>query len=201
MALDTYSDLKASLANWLHRADLEALIPDFIRLAEIQMNADVTSRSMETRAVLTATAGDANLDLPGDVLDIRRLQVLGSFNRVLIYRSADEVAQENPLSRSGVPEVFMVHGSSLELAPIPDSNYSIELLYYQRIPALSDANPTNWLLTICPNAYLYGALLAAQPYLINDERIPTIQSLYRQAVDGLNLVDWYSGSTMRVRAR
>lgn len=201
MALDTYSDLKASLANWLHRADLEALIPDFIRLAEIQMNADVTSRSMETRAVLTATAGDANLDLPGDVLDIRRLQVLGSFNRVLIYRSADEVAQENPLSRSGVPEVFMVHGSSLELAPIPDSNYSIELLYYQRIPALSDANPTNWLLTICPNAYLYGALLAAQPYLINDERIPTIQSLYRQAVDGLNSIDWYSGSTMRVRAR
>lgn len=201
MALDTYADLKASLANWLHRADLEALIPDFIRLAEIQMNADVTSRSMETRAVLTATAGDANLDLPGDVLDIRRLQVLGSFNRVLIYRSADEVAQENPLSRSGVPEVFMVHGSSLELAPIPDSNYSIELLYYQRIPALSDANPTNWLLTICPNAYLYGALLAAQPYLINDERIPMIQSLYRQAVDGLNSIDWYSGSTMRVRAR
>ena len=201
MALDTYADLKTSLANWLHRADLEALIPDFIRLAEIQMNADVTSRSMETRVVLTATAGDANLDLPGDVLDIRRLQVLGSFNRVLIYRSADEVAQENPLSRSGVPEVFMVHGSSLELAPIPDSNYSIELLYFQRIPALSDANPTNWLLTICPNAYLYGALLAAQPYLINDERIPTIQSLYRQAVDGLNLVDWYSGSTMRVRAR
>lgn len=201
MALDTYADLKASLANWLHRADLEALIPDFIRLAEIQMNADVSSRSMETRVVLTATAGDANLDLPGDVLDIRRLQVLGSFNRVLIYRSADEVAQENPLSRSGVPEVFMVHGSSLELAPIPDSNYSIELLYYQRIPALSDANPTNWLLTICPNAYLYGALLAAQPYLINDERIPTIQSLYRQAVDGLNSIDWYSGSTMRVRAR
>lgn len=201
MALATYADLKASLANWLHRADLEALIPDFIRLAEIQMNADVTSRSMETKAVLTATAGDANLDLPGDVLDIRRLQVLGSFNRVLIYRSADEVAQENPLSRSGVPEVFMVHGSSLELAPIPDSNYSIELLYFQRIPALSDANPTNWLLTICPNAYLYGALLAAQPYLINDERIPTIQSLYRQAVDGLNSIDWYSGSTMRVRAR
>lgn len=201
MALDTYADLKTSLANWLHRADLEALIPDFIRLAEIQMNADVSSRSMETKVVLTATAGDANLDLPGDVLDIRRLQVLGSFNRVLIYRSADEVAQENPLSRSGVPEVFMVHGSSLELAPIPDSNYSIELLYFQRIPALSDANQTNWLLTICPNAYLYGALLAAQPYLINDERIPTIQSLYRQAVDGLNSIDWYSGSTMRVRAR
>ena len=28
-----------------------------------------------------------------------------------------------------------------------------------------------------------------------------IQSLYRQAVDGLNSIDWYSGSTMRVRAR
>lgn len=201
MALDTYSDLKASLANWLHRADLTALIPDFIALAEVQLNADLTARSMEASTTLTATAGSATVNLPTDLLDIKRLQVLGGFNRVLVYRSADEIAQDNPLGRSGMPEVFTVQGAKLELAPIPDSNYSIELLYYQRIPALSDANPTNWLLTICPNAYLYGALLAAQPYLINDERIPTIQSLYRQAVDGLNLVDWYSGSTMRVRAR
>lgn len=201
MALSNFSELKTALANWLHRADLEAQIPDFIRLAEIQMDADVTSRSMEAKVTLTAAAGNAELAIPIDLLDIRRLQVLGAFNRVLVYRSADEIAQDNPLGMSGVPEVFSVHGSSLELSPIPDSDYSLELLYYQRIPALSDANPTNWLLTICPNAYLYGALLAAQPYLINDERIPMIQSLYRQAVEGLNLVDWYSGSTMRVRAR
>ena len=201
MALSTYSDLKASLASWLHRADLAALIPDFIRLAETQLNADLNSRSMETTATLTATAGNSIVNTPGDLLEIRRLQVLGQFNRVLIYRSADEIAQENPLSRSGVPEVFMVHGSNIELSPIPDSDYTLELLYCQRIPALSDSNQTNWLLTICPNAYLYGALLAAQPYLINDERMNTFQALYRQAVDGLNLVDWYSGSTMRVRAR
>lgn len=201
MALSTFADLKTSLASWLHRADLAAQIPDFIALAETQLNADLTSRSMEASVTLTATAGSPTLALPNDLLDIKRLQVLGGFNRVLIYRSADEIAQDNPLGRSGMPEVFTVQGANLELAPIPDSDYSLELVYYQRIPALSDSNTSNWLLTICPNAYLYGALLAAQPYLINDERIAVFQSLYRQAVDGLNLVDWYSGSTMRVRAR
>lgn len=201
MALATYADLKASLASWLHRADLTALIPDFIALAEVQLNADLTARSMEASTTLTATAGSATVNLPTDLLDIKRLQVLGGFNRVLVYRSADEIAQDNPLGRSGMPEVFTVQGAKLELAPIPDSDYALELVYFQRIPALSDSNTSNWLLTICPNAYLYGALMAAQPYLINDERIPTIQSLYRQAVDGLNSIDWYSGSTMRVRAR
>ena len=35
MALDgTYAGLKASVADWLNRADLTAVVPDFITLAE-----------------------------------------------------------------------------------------------------------------------------------------------------------------------
>ncbi len=201
MALATYSDLKAEIASWLNRSDLTANIPTFITLAETQLNADLTSRFMEAKTTLTATAGNASASLPVDVLDVKRLQVIGSINRVLIYRSPDEIAQDNPLSTSGMPEVFSVYGSSIELSPVPDSAYSLELLYYQKIPALSDANPTNWLLTNWPNSYLFGALLAAQPFIMNDERIAVFQAMYSQAVNGLNTVDWYSGSTMRVRAR
>jgi len=34
MALTTYTELKASIADWLNRSDLTAAIPDFISLAE-----------------------------------------------------------------------------------------------------------------------------------------------------------------------
>ena len=85
-------------------------------------------------------------------------------------------------------------------APIPDDTYSIELSYCQRIPALSDTNPTNWLLNLYPDAYLYAALCEAQPYMIGDARLPVFEQRYQVAVQNINAIDWYTGSTMRVRA-
>ena len=41
MALTTYTELKASIADFLNRDDLTTVIPDFITLAESQINRDV----------------------------------------------------------------------------------------------------------------------------------------------------------------
>ncbi len=38
MAITTYSELKTALGNWLNRDDLTAVIPDFISLAETDIN-------------------------------------------------------------------------------------------------------------------------------------------------------------------
>lgn len=202
MAISTYSDLQASLANWLHRGDLDALIPDFIALAEAKMSSDLESRQMEARTTLTCTAGNAYVTLPTDMLEMRRLSISSTDPvQVLSYRTPDELQADYPYSTTGRPVVFGVVGKQLQLAPIPDSAYTLELTYLQAIPVLSVANPTNWVLQSWPNAYLYGALCAAQPYLVNDERAAMFQALYKEAVDGINSIDWYSGTTMKVRAR
>ena len=196
-----YSSLKTTLATWMHRSDLTAQIPDFIALAEAKFSTDLDARDMEARVVLTLTHGDAYLDLPADMLEMRRLMVLTNPTQTLKYATPDQIAADYPLDSQGKPLVFSVIGGKLQLAPVPDSDYPIELTYKQRIPALYDANPTNWLLTKWPNAYLYGALCAAQPYIMNDSRLVTFQSLYKEAVNGINEIDWYSGSTLQVRAR
>jgi len=36
---------------------------------------------------------------------------------------------------------------------------------------------------------------------MNDARLPVWQGLYSQAISGINGIDWYSGTTMKVRAR
>ena len=41
MALSTYDELKASIADFLNRDDLTSVIPDFIKLAETGMNREV----------------------------------------------------------------------------------------------------------------------------------------------------------------
>lgn len=201
MAITDYASLQASVANWLHRSDLAEMIPDFIALAEAKLCSDVDSRSMESRTTLTASAANGYLTLPVDMLEMRRLKIIDSCNTILQYRTPDEIDQEYPNNRSDRPAVFAVVGGTLQVAPIPDTDYTLELVYLQRIPALSNSNTTNWLLTTWPNAYLYGALCAAQPYIVNDARLPTFQALYKEAVEGINGIDWYSGSTMRVRAR
>lgn len=199
MSIVDYASLQTAIGNWLHRTDLTAQIPDFIALAEAYMNGDLDSRSMETRTALTATAGNAYLSLPSDMIEMRRLMLQADYNEPLDYLTPDQMAKEYPTSTTNKPQAFTVIGSQVQLGPIPDSAYTVELTYLQRIPALSVTNTTNWVLTSYPNAYLFGALVAAQPFLVNDARIATFQGLYKEAVDQINGIDWYSGSTMRVR--
>ena len=201
MSITNYSELQASVASWLNRSDLSANITDFITLAEAQLSTDLKTRAMETKVTLATVAGTNTVALPSDMLEMRRIQVVGTYNQPLSYRSPDEISIDYAANGSGQPVVFTVIGGNVELAPIPDAVYSLELTYEQRIPALSVASPTNWLITNWPNAYLYASLMAAAPFIMNDERLPVWGQLYSQAVEGINNVDWYSGSTMKVRVR
>ena len=116
------------------------------------------------------------------------------------YKSPDEIVKKFPSSSTGNPLLFTVIDGSLQIAPIPDQAYTFELTYRQQLPALSSINTTNWLLQEYPDIYLYASLLAAQAYIIDDGRITILHSLYEEAVDGANDVDWYTGTTMAVSA-
>jgi hypothetical protein len=199
--ITNYATLQTAVANWLHRQDLAALVPDFISLAENEMSADIVARPMEARATLAVTAGNAYVTLPSDVLEFRRLLLVTDPVSVLRYESPDQISTDYPTEMVGKPTLYTVIGSTAQLAPIPDSNYSLEITYRQSIPSLSVSNPTNWLLINFPNVYLYGALCAAQPYLMDDSRIGLFKNLYAEAVSKINSIDWCSATTMRVRAR
>ena len=49
MAVDTYTNLQAAIANFLARDDLTAQIPDFITMAEARMSRELETRSQEKR--------------------------------------------------------------------------------------------------------------------------------------------------------
>jgi hypothetical protein len=86
---------------------------------------------------------------------------------------------------SGQPQFFTIFGSEIELAPTPDAIYTVEMVYRVNVPALA-SNSTNWLLTLAPDLYLYGALLESAPYMKEDERIQTWTAGFAVALEGLN---------------
>ena len=50
MSITTYAELKSAIANWLLRDDLTSVIPDFIALAEADMNRAIRHWRMEKRS-------------------------------------------------------------------------------------------------------------------------------------------------------
>jgi hypothetical protein len=71
-----------------------------------------------------------------------------------------------------VPRIFTIEGSTLKVRPIDGA--ALEFDYFQKIPALSSGadSGTNWLLAAHPDLYLFGALVEAEMFGVNDERAP-----------------------------
>ena len=185
MALSNYTELQASIADTLNRDDLTAVIPDFVRLAEAQLNRVVRHWRMEDRVI--ATVDSQYTALPTNFLEpIRMLKTSGKLE-VLENGGALEISKlrEAANDTSGIPRIYVILDQSFEVFPKPDSDITLELTYFEEIPRLS-INGTNWLLTYYPDAYLYGSLLHSASYLQEGNRIQEWGALYQSAISAIN---------------
>lgn len=189
MALASYNDLKSSIADWLNRDDLAAVIPDFITMAEAQLERRLPVERMVKRA--TATLDTPFSAVPGDFVSPKSL-VLTSTAPVqpLEFLSEDELDAKKYVYRSpGKPLYFTVVGTQFEVLPAPDGEYTAELTYVGTLDKLSVSNASNWILARHPDVYLYGSLLQAAPYLRDDERVGLWAPLYAQAIEDMLIQD------------
>lgn len=200
MALANYSDLQASIANWMHRSDLTLVIPDFIVLAEKRINGDLDARLQDSIAILTTVPSVTTTSIPADVINIRSLTLQSSPNVVLNYLTPDQFNYQYRFATSGVPASFSVIGSLIYYGPTPDSAYPVQCVYKAMLSSLSALNTTNVILTSYPQVYLNAARIEAAKYLSwPEEKIAELERNYAEAIKSVNSTDWYSGSTLRVR--
>lgn len=192
--ITTTTELISAVTEYLGRdqdTTLIARIPTFIQLFEAKMNRDLFYRGMEQRstALVDTTSSEPEfISLPSDFQSMRRVRLSSATGKPHLDYKPGVQMDEFRTSRAnatGRPQFFTIIGSEMELVPTPDQNYTIEMVYRKYIPALL-SNSSNWLLTLAPDLYLYGALLEATPYLKNDERIQTWALGYNNALNSLN---------------
>ena len=202
MAITSYSELQTAVGSWLNRSDLSTNIPDFITLAEASFNRVLRTRNQITRA--TSSVNAQYVALPTDLLELFNIQVNTDPIKRLEQVSLDKADDlRSSLSSSGTPSYFAITGSNIELIPTPDDTKTIEIIYYAKITALTSTNTTNWLLDSYPDIYLYGTLVQAEPFLMNDERLGTWGTLLSKAQEELRVSDERSqteGGTLVMRA-
>ncbi len=206
MALSTFTELKDAIADWLDRSDLTDRIPDFITLAEARLNRDLRIRPMEVRSTMTTTADQRYFNLPGGYLQMRNIQLNTNPITPLEYITPEMLDRLYGGDTTGKPRAYTLIGDEIQLAPIPDSTYTLEMAFYEKFTALGDGTSgtvtSNWLTTNAPDVLLYGALLEAEPFIKNDERIALWLNAFNSAirkVQDADAKDRHSGSAMRVR--
>lgn len=185
MALTTYSELKSAIADWLNRDDLSGAAGDFITLAEARFNREIRHWRMEKRDTLTISS--QYTALPSDFVAPIRLSIASQHTPLRLV-SVHEMQRMRDVNDDAAadPYYWSVTGGGIEVFPTPGSSYTGNLVYYETIPALSDSNTTNWLLTYFPDAYLYGALTQSAPYLVEDARTQTWAAFYSAAIKSIN---------------
>ena len=204
MALTTYDELKDSIADFLNRDDLTSVIPDFIALAEADMNRGLRHWRQEKRS--TAEIDTQYSAIPADFMEAIRFYITSNDTSPLELISQSEMVDRRYRSgdTSGKPAYYAVTAGEIEVYPTPDGTYDAELYYYSRITALSASNTSNWVLEYFPDAYLYGALVHSAPYLKDDERAQVWASLYANAISAINAESEkskFGGSGRRMRIR
>ena len=215
MAIGTYDELKTAVANWLDRDDLTDRIPEFIALAEARMNRALRVSMMVNVDETTlggATAlvsGTRDYSLPSGYLQMIDFHLRTSPIVTLSYITPENMNRMWAGSQSGKPQSYTLFSDNasgtpvkkVRLGPAPDSNYDYSVMFYKKIDALSASNTTEPMLTDNPDVYLYGALLEAEPFLMNDQRIQLWATALTEAVNQIQQEDnkdRHSGSTMRV---
>lgn len=186
MSLATYSALQTSIASWLNRSDLTSQIPDFVVLAEARFNREIRRPEMLTRDE-TFSITDQYVSLPTGFLEALRFTILTTPVTPLDYVTPEDMSERRRSSyQTGKPRWYTVIGGSFEFLPAPEQTYTASLTYYKKLDGLATTSP-NWLLTSHPDVYLFGSLVAAEAYIMNDERLPVWKAQLDEALQSLRV--------------
>lgn len=181
--ITNYSTLQTAVADYLARSDLTSYIPNFIQNWEERFYREAKNWAswMETALSVTITSNVAAV--PADYLGLRIAYISGQSSPPLKRINLDQLYQRYPRGQqTGQAKFIARNGANFEFGPIPADGTLVGTYYAKPTVLRSDSDGINWIITNAPDLPLYGALLEAQPFLRNDARIMTWQSLYDVAL-------------------
>ena len=179
MAISNYTELKAAISDWLDRSDLSGNAADFITLAEARFNRLLNV--VEADATFTGVVGSREVDISSISL-IEPIGVFLSNNSdedEISIATAGTIEFENT---SAYPSFATFDGAKIKFNCPLDAAYSIRLRYRGTF-ALSDASPTNDLLTDHPDVYLAGSIVWGGVYIADAGKVQGFKTLLDEFID------------------
>lgn len=183
MSLDAgninYGQLRTTVKDWLNRPDIsDSLIKDFISLAERKIFRQLRSPMNEKVALVTLAAEEEYILVPSNLLELKEFTV----NNVS-YKFQPQNIWQSTKPKYTYTRIL----GSYYTSPTMQPSDKISLNYYYDASGMNDDDESNNILRTCPDLYLYAALVQAESFLINDERIQLWKELYDSTLNDVNI--------------
>ena len=187
-AFTSYDNLKTNIADYLARNDLNDKIPMFVALAEKRLNRDLRLRQTLQQSTYTLDSG-FQVPTPSDFLEMKDIHIDANPIINLDFKTVSQFYRLANVSGSGNPINYTLVSNNFVLAPRPTGSSVINMTYYKIPKILSDTNSSNEYLDVCPDLLLYASLVESAPFLMNDERLTTWESLYTRGLTSITKSD------------
>ncbi len=180
--ITTYAELVTALdgtSGYLHRTDLTAKIPDFIKLAESKINRKLRLLLGETESTLTATIGSRLMAVPtrfGSPIEL--WDTTNEPRTEMLFMQPDLLPVT---TTNGASEYYTVDGAFIATENPADVAYTYTLRYQTKFNL--ETTSTNTILDNYPDIYVYGALLASIPFTRDYKNFDVWSALYNNAID------------------
>jgi hypothetical protein len=181
----TYDSLVEDVIRYCERDDdsFVAQIPRLIMLTEQGIAAEIKTLMQLNVVNTTLVVNNPVLEKPVRWRKTISMKING---QPILNRSMDYVTQFQTESSTGQPLYYGDYDyDHWALAPIPNDDYAVEIIYYSRIQPLDIENQENLLTREAPQALLFGTLLQTQGYLKNTEKLAVWKGYYDSAIAAL----------------
>lgn len=195
----TYNSLLSDIRSYIERGSptdttVYAQIPSLVNLAERDIARKLKIQGFINVVTSTLQAGVSVYAKPDRwrrTISMEYGVAGGNARESLYVRDYEYCRKQWPDSDlTGTPEYYADFDYQHWLVvPTPTIDLPWQIMYYEQPPYLDVTTQSNWLTEYAPQALLYGSLLQAEPFLKNDERIPTWQTMYSTALNDLNVED------------
>ncbi len=177
----TWGNIQTSFLTILNRRDCSTtLAQQFLQSGVRRVQREVRCPAMEKSVVVTITSPYTGLWIPGDYLELIRLE--NSQGNALTIKSLDHVKFYN---WNDVPQFYARQNKQWILGPIPVENDTVRIDYYAELAALVNSGDTNIMTDICPEIIWYAGLSYVGD-TFSDDRVKTWEGRYVQLKNELN---------------
>ena len=201
-------DIRTAAQSYCDRYDEELVdaIPAFIKVVEGKINNALRTGDQAIRSQIYLERDNEYYGLPSDwggARDVEILEAGKQHGRTLTYLAPEEM---NKLSRNtgrSHPRhnYYTIIANQIQIAP-PSDNEVLEIVYYQRLPALVNDNDSNWLTEKNPDAYIFGLCTEIAAFAKDGMAYETYKNRFAESLIDITMEDQvtrWSGPALRVQ--
>lgn len=186
--------------------ELADTMPAFTKVVEGKINNALRTGDQSVRAQIWLQRGQEYYSLPCDWGGARDVEILHEgeqHGRTLVYLAPEEMnklSRENNSDRSR-HNYFTIIAGQIQVAP-PTDNERLEVVYYQRLPALENDTDTNWLTEKNPDAYIFGLCTEISAFAKDTMGYESYKMRFQEAMMDITMEDQvtrWSGPALRAQ--